>query len=220
MLRSRFLRSLAVALIATVAVSCTDNAPTGPSAPVNAQNGVLSGIFDGLLGGEKKTPISTVVGFIADATGIDISPVRWKADRPRVSYTVTGTITPAGGTLTIPQTDFSISFPAGAVTSRVSVRITSDPEFVSYKMDPHGLKFAKPVTVTQQLRYTTVYGVPLTSQLFAAYLADDDLLDLAKIIEALEIIQSTTIFQPGSSALPETSVWSINHFSRYILASG
>ncbi len=219
MLRSRFLRSLAVALIATLAVSCTDNAPTGPSAPVNAQNGVLSGIFDGLLGGEKTTPISTVVGFIADATGIDIRPVRWNADRPRVSYSVTGRITPGGGTLTIPQTDFSISFPAGAVSSPVAIRITSDAEFVSYKMDPHGLKFAKPVTVTQKLRYTAIYGVPLTSELFAAYLADDTL-DFAEILQALEIIQSTTIFQAGSSTLPETSVWSINHFSRYILASG
>ncbi|MDP9205255.1 MAG: hypothetical protein M3P12_07340 [Gemmatimonadota bacterium] len=219
MIRSRFLRSLAIVLMVTVAISCTDNSPTGPSAPVNAQNGVLSGIFDGLLGGDKSTPISTVVGFIADATGIDIYPVRWNADRPRVSYTVTGTIGRAGGTLVIPQTDFSIAFPAGAVSSPVTMRITSDPEFVSYKMDPHGLKFAKPVTVTQKLRYTTVYGVPLTSELFAAYLADDSL-DLSIIIHALEIIQSTTIFQSGSSTLPETSVWSINHFSRYILASG
>jgi len=30
---------------------------------------------------------------------------------------------------------------------------------------------------------------------------------------------STTIFESGSSTLPDIEVWTVNHFSRYMLAS-
>jgi hypothetical protein len=73
--------------------------------------------------------------------------------------------------------------------------------------------------VTQRLRNTAVYGQPLTSQIFGAYVADD-LLDLGQILNALEIELSATIFVPGSSSLPDVEVWTVNHFSRYMLASG
>jgi hypothetical protein len=86
-------------------------------------------------------------------------------------------------------------------------------------MEPTGLRFAKPVVVTQRLRKTAVYGQPLSGQLFGAYIADD-LLDLSKLLHALEIELSTTIFQPSNPSLPETEIWNINHFSRYMLASG
>ena len=83
-------------------------------------------------------------------------------------------------------------------------------------MEPHGIRFAHPVVVTQQLRQTSVYGQPVSGKLFGAYLSDD-LLDLGGILHALEIELSTTIFR-GSN--PETEAWTINHFSRYMLASG
>jgi hypothetical protein len=55
--------------------------------------------------------------------------------------------------------------------------------------------------------------------LFGAY-TNDDLIDLGKLLHALEIELSTTIFTPNSNNLPDTEVWIINHFSRYMLASG
>lgn len=214
MIRSRFIRSLALALSGAIALSCSDISPTGPQAPATAQDGLLSGLIGGVL-----QPVVKVVGFVADATGLTVHPVAWSPARAKVSYSVSGTITPWGGTLTIPQADFTITFPVGAVSQLINVTITSDPNYVAYTMEPHGIKFARPVVVTQRLRNTAVFGQPLSSQLFGAYHSDDTL-DLGTLLNVLEIESSATIFAPGSSTLPEISTWSINHFSRYMLASG
>ena len=50
-----------------------------------------------------------------------------------------------------------------------------------------------------------------------AYFATDPL-DLTGILKALEI-ETTTIFS-GSSGQAEVETWQLNHFSRYMLASG
>ena len=224
MIRSRFVRSVALVLTAAVAISCTDAIPTAPSAPVvqatklPAPTAAEKGLLSGLLGGVIQT-VTHIVGFVADATGLTVHPVKWNDSYANVSHTVSSTITPWGGTLRIPESDFTITFPYGAVSQNTTISITSDPNYVAYKMEPHGIRFAKPVVVTQGLRQTAVYGQPLNSQLFGAYLSDD-LLDLSQVLHALEIELSTTIFRSGSSSLPETQVWIINHFSRYMLASG
>jgi len=218
MIRSRFVRSFSLVLTAAVAISCADSSPTGPAAPLTAQDGLLSGLLNVL-----KPLAPDLIGFVGDATGLSATPVKWSAARPQVSYSVTGTIGRSGGTLSIPQADFTITFPYGAVSGPTTITITSDPNYVAYKMYPHGIRFAKPVTVTQRLKNTEVYGVPLSNgvHLFGAYL-DNDLLDLSQILHALEIESSMTIFAPtkDQAPLPETEVWTINHFSRYMLASG
>jgi hypothetical protein len=94
----------------------------------------------------------------------------------------------------------------------------SDANYVAYKMQPAGIRFAKPLVATQGLRYTSVYGKPLSNKLFGAYISDD-LLDLSKLLHALEIELSATVFKPGSSTYPDIETWTINHFSRYMLAS-
>jgi len=214
MMRKQLLRSSLLLLTAVATLSCSDATPTGPVAPSQAQDGLLSGLVGGLL-----QPVVKVVGFVADATGITVHPVGWGDNYDRVSHSVSGEITPWGGTLVIPESDFSITFPPGALSQTTRITITSDPDFVAYKMEPTGLRFSKPVIVTQRLRKTEVYGQPLSGQLFGAYIADD-LLDLSKLLHALEIELSTTIFQPSDPSLPETEIWNINHFSRYMLASG
>jgi hypothetical protein len=220
MIRSRFLRSSVLVLSTFVALSCSDNSPTAPpAAPVSAiragttQDALLGGLLGGLL-----NLVTSVVGFVADATGLTVHPIAWNSSYAQVSYTVSGTITPWGGTLTIPQSDFTMTFPVGAVSQSTLITVTSDSKYVAYKMSPAGIKFAKPVVVTQRLRKTSVYGKALTNKLFGAYISDD-LLDLSKLLHALEIELSTTIFASGSSTYPEITTWTVNHFSRYMLAS-
>jgi hypothetical protein len=215
MIRSRFVRTFALVLTAAFAISCADSSPTGPAAPLNAQDGLLSDLL-----GALKPLAPDLIGFVADATGLTVHPVKWSASRTAVPYSVTRTIDRSGGTLSIPEADFTITFPYGAVSQPTTITITSDPSFVAYKMYPHGLRFSKPVTVTQRLKNTEVFGVPLTGHLFGAYLAND-LLDLANVLHALEIETSITIFAPSAdkTPLPDTQVWIINHFSRYMLAS-
>jgi hypothetical protein len=214
MIRSRFIRSTLLVFTAAVALSCSDS-PTAPRplAPAQAQDGLLSGLIGGLL-----QPVIKVVGFVADATGITVHPVAWGPNHERVAHSVSGVVSQWGGTLVIPETDFAITFPAGALSQSTLITITADPNYVAYKMQPTGIRFAKPVVVTQLLRDTQVYGRPLSGQLFGAYIADD-LLDLGKVLDALEIESTLTIFKPSNPTLPESSSWTINHFSRYMLAS-
>jgi hypothetical protein len=222
MIRSRFVRSTVLALSAFVTLSCSDISPTAPP-PSTVVTAIRAGttqdaLLGGLLGGLLNT-VTSVVKFVADATGLSVRAIAWNSSYVKVSHTVSGTITPWGGTLTIPESDFTITFPVGAVSQPTLISITSDPNYVAYRMSPAGTKFAKPVIVTQRLRKTAVYGQPLNTKLFGAYITDD-LLDLSKLLSVLEIELSATIFAPGSSTLPEIETWTVNHFSRYMLASG
>jgi hypothetical protein len=216
MFRSRFARSLTLVLATFVALSCSDYSPTGPLAPAQAQNGLISGVIGtvtNLLGDVIK-----VIGFRTDPDGIPVAAIKWAPTHTTEVRSVSATIGYNGGTLTIPGSDFTITFPYGALSSPTSITITSDASgYVSYDMQPHGLRFAKPVIVTQRLKNTSVYGTPLALNSFCAYFSTD-LLDLSGILKALEI-ETTTIFS-GSTGQAEVETWQLNHFSRYMLASG
>jgi hypothetical protein len=224
MMRSRFLRSSVLVLSVFVALSCSDSSPTAPAtAPVSAiragtqQDALLGGLLGGLVGGLLKV-VTSVVAFVANAN-VNVNGVAWNSSYTHVSHTVSGTISPWGGTLTIPQSDFTIVFPVGAVSQPTLITITSDPNYVAYSMYPH-MTFAKPVVVTQRLRNTVVYGKPLTTKIFGAYVDDASVDLLGTIFNALEIELSATLYVPGSSTLPDITTWTENHFSRYMLASG
>ena len=217
MLRSRFFRSLTLALATVVAISCSEyTPPTGPLAPTQAQDGLLSGLLGtvtDLLGSVIK-----VIGFRSDPNGIPVAAVQWAGTHTNQVRSVSASIGYDGGTLSIPGSDFTITFPRGALWNQTAITITSDGSgYVSYDMQPHGLRFNKPVIVTQRLKNTSVYGTPLALNSFCAYFSTD-LLDLSGILKALEV-ETTTIFS-GSDGRAEVQAWQINHFSRYMLASG
>ena len=216
MIRSRFVRTSTLVLTTFIAVSCSDYTPTGPSAPAQASDGLLSGVVGtvtGLLG-----TVLRVIGFQTDPNGIPVNAIKWSPTHTNQTRSVSATVGYWGGTLTIPGSDFSIMFPQGAVTSSTYITITSDNSgYVSYDMKPHGIKFARPVIVTQRLGNTAVYGTPQALNAAGAYFPQD-LLDLTGVLKALEI-ETTTIFS-NSKGQPEVETWQINHFSRYMLASG
>ena len=220
MIRSRFLRSSVLVLSAFVALSCSDVSPTAPAAaPVSAiragtpQDALLGGLIGGLL----KIVLS-IVAFDPHPDR-NVQAVAWSPDYANHTYAVSGTISPHGGTLTIPKSDFTITFPRGAVSKPTVITITSDPIHVAYAMTPH-MAFAKPLVVTQRLRHTVVYGNALSSPLFGAYVDDAPVGLLGDLFKALEIELSATLSAPGNSTLPEITTWTVNHFSRYMLASG
>jgi len=162
-------------------------------------------------------PVATISA-VADALDFQLTAVTWKRqlDGP---ITVSQTIDSAGGTISIPETGLTIEFPAGAVASPVAITVTADEKYVAYKMEPAGTQFGKDVRVTQLLDTTSIFGLPLYSALYAAYIADDSL-DLSGALPVLELEPSTTIFSLLSPLFPQAEVWTIRHFSRYILASG
>jgi hypothetical protein len=220
MIRSRFVRSFVLVLTTFVAISCADYSPTAPVAPpTQAQNGLIGdllGVVTNLLGSVLR-----VIGFQTDPNGISVTAVKWAPTLVNEVRTVSANIGYYGGSLSIPGSDFTIVFPKGALSTTTSISITSDASgYVSYDMKPHGLRFAKPVLVTQRLSNTAVYGTPLALNAFCAYFSQD-LLDLSGILKALEI-ETTTIFSApnGNQLVPEVETWQLNHFSRYMLASG
>lgn len=169
---------------------------------------------------DLSAPTTPVAGLlpVADALTLQLKAVPWKnqLDGP---IAVSQTIDASGGTISIPETGLTIEFPAGAVLSPVAITVTADDKYVAYTMEPAGTQFRKDVRVTQLLDGTAVGGLPLTSGLFAAYIADDGV-NLSGVLPVLELEPSSTIFSLLSPLLPQAEVWTIRHFSRYILASG
>ena len=220
MIRNRFFRSLLLVVTAAGVMSCADGVPTQPvvpAAPTTAQNGLLTGLVGGVV--DLLGQVVRVIGFQTDPNGIPVNAVQWSPSHVNQVRTISATIGVGGGTLAIPGSDFSITFPYGALSAPTNITITSDASgYVSYDMQPHGLTFNKPVVVTQRLNNTAVYGTPKALNSFGAYFAKD-LLDLSGILSALEI-ETTTIFLNPRTGQPDVETWILNHFSRYMLASG
>jgi len=191
MLRLRLFRSFAPLVGAFLIASCAAPDLVDPTAPVTT---------------------------VTDVAGFQLQAVTWNTPL-EAPLRVSQTIDPSGGTITIPQTGLTIEFPAGSVTSSVTITVTPDDKYVAYKMEPAGTQFLKDVRVTQLLNTTSVFGVPLISGLYAAYVADDGV-NLSGVLPVLELEPSSTIFSLLSPLLPQAEVWTIRHFSRYILASG
>lgn len=221
MIRFRFVRSSTLVLAAFVSISCAEYTPTAPiAAPTQAQDGLLSGLLgvvtgtvNGLLGIVLK-----VVGFQSDPNGIAVQGVQWAPSHVDQVRSVSGVIGYDGGSLEIQGSDFTITFPRGALRESTAITITSDASgYVTYDMKPHGLTFYRPVIVTQRLQNTKVYGTSKALNSFCAYF-DKDLTVLDGTLKALEI-ETTTIFG-GTDGKAEVQTWQLNHFSRYMLASG
>jgi hypothetical protein len=207
MFRPSFFRSLLSALGAFVLVSCADPSLTGPTVPIDVAAARLgSGHGTGVVVDAAKAPTT------------QLQALWWKKSF-RQAVRVSKTIGTAGGTISIPETGLTVSFPSGAVQSALTVTVTADNKYVAYTMEPSGTRFLKDVTVTQQLNSIQIPGSTLNSQIFAAYIADDNL-KLAGKVPVLEIEPSTTIFSTISPLVPQAQVWTIRHFSRYMLASG
>ncbi len=223
MMSFRVLRSFAIVLSATLAFGCADS-PTAPapSAPIAVDVDPQDLSLGGLLGLVKGLT-QVVVGIIFQSPQ-DITGVKWADSHDNTTRSVSGTIGRNGGTLSIPSSDFTITFAPGALNANTPITIISDARdgYVTYDMLPHGIEFAKPVIVTQRLRNTEAYGMPRGTPLYGAYLGQTGtggLLDIVTgTLRALESVTSITILRPDGK--PELQTWSLNHFSRYILASG
>lgn len=208
MSRVGFFRSLAVIAGAFIIASCSE---AGISAPSTIQQAIAA-VPSAQPAADHR------VGSDTDASQLELKALWWSKQHKDV-IKVSKTIDQSGGTISIPETGLTLSFPAGAVTAPITITITSDDRYVAYRMEPTGTRFLKDVTATQQLNITSIFGLPLRNQLYAAYIADDNI-KLSGKVPVLEIEPGTTIFSPVNPLLPQAHVWTIRHFSHYMLASG
>lgn len=130
-------------------------------------------------------------------------------------YSAAGIIGPGGGTLSIPQAGFSITFPAGAVSAPTAVRATAFAgSGVGYRFAPHGLRFSRSPVITQQLGLTELVNrLLLARSLEGAYFPDDALYN--------GTTAQVTEFRPASVDLLRMRMsFTIDHFSGYTASSG
>jgi hypothetical protein len=208
MLRSTFARQISVLLGAILISSCSDAGLLGPKTAADA---VSSATADASLKGPGQ------IG--SDLANLELKALWWNK-KPRSIASVSRSIGPAGGIISMPAQGLTIVFPAGALKEIKTITVTPDDKYVAYRMEPSGTTFDKDVTVTQLLSFTEIAGAPLRTQLFAAYVRDDNAKLSGKLTVSKSDIQPSQTILSRVTGLPEAQVWVIRHFSRYMLSSG
>jgi hypothetical protein len=207
MLGTRALRSFALASSAFFALSC------GDASQVNAPT----------ISTVQLVPAATRVtaSFASLSSGTKAKAVRWGAAHSPVDESVSAVVGVDGATLLLPGADFSLRIPAGALNAPTAITVTAKAgPFVVYEMQPHGLRFMKPVIAVQGLRTTASYGTDTGNSVRTAYLPEgSDDIDANDLVAPIEVEASTTILY-GARPVAESHEWILNHFSRYILISG
>ena len=144
---------------------------------------------------------------------IFVDVLQRNAPLPR-TYTSAATIGSAGGTIAIPEAGFRIDFPAGAVNAPVQITVKAlAGRNVAYDFAPHGLRFARTPTITQELQGTAAYGsTAIRAGLEGAYAPD--LLGLLGSLLRITETRPTTV-QVDTWQMR----WTVEHFSGYVASS-
>jgi hypothetical protein len=131
------------------------------------------------------------------------------------NFAAVGLIGRTGGTISLRDAGFSITFPPNAVTLPTLVTVAAVPGTgVAYVLEPHGLRFREPPVITLDLRGTEVFQDPSgRAELEGAYVPGAALLDglVARVSET----RPTTVDVTGWKMR-----FTIDHFSTYVAASG
>jgi hypothetical protein len=230
----RIFRTFAIAVAACLALSCADS--FAPHDPLGAgEAGAGSGLTVDTAATTTGDTTATATAPTAcpdswtkptfSSSGERVIGTRWISSREPVELSVSGVIGPEGGSLAIPGADFMIYFPKDALSTQTAITITSkESPWVTYDMSPHGTVFRKPVFVLQGLEHTTIFGTSAACSAYGAYLpTGSELIGADDTASATETTMSYTVTGLAdwmAFPSPQTSIWIINHFSRYMLASG
>jgi len=191
-LRSFGLAVITSAITAIAISGCAADA-TAPSTPAQAPSGPSQSLLGLLREPVTVTPLLRNTPLPADVS----------------ASTLVGTL---GGSISIPSAGLNIVIPPLAVApgTRISVRALAGSN-VAYEFEPHGIRFNVPLVATQNLRGTQAQSGGLINplSLFAGYFPD-----------ATQPTSISELLNVNVSLLSQTSVFSIWHFSGYIIATG
>ncbi len=186
-----------------VATACSDSArPTAPSLERH-DSAPANGLLGGLLGTATKT-----LGVLL------ASPVTRNAPLANdVSWTfIAG---PAGGSTTNSQTGLSVVVPPGALDQTVTITVTAlAGSAIAYRFEPH-LEFDRKVTLTQNLRGTSVGGLLSLPLLQGAHFEGD-----APVYTDEGLAVVTELVPALGSLLTKSATFRVGHFSGWIVVSG
>ena len=129
--------------------------------------------------------------------------------------TVAKVIGSAGGTITVPGAGLTVSVPSGAVAYPTTFTVTAlAGRAVAYEFGPHGTKFAKPLTMTQDLRVS--YLTPESLQYLhfnAGYFSST-----TNLIDRLLRAIVSELLPASADASSMVVRFNVSHFSGYLVA--
>lgn len=207
----KILLTFASVAVLVSAASCADAPGTAPTPPAAPQS------LLGLPLTEPLDPIAEPLQQTLDATGLPlVSSVLRRKTALASDITASALVGEEGGFLAIPGAGLRVDIPRGAVLGS-PIRITARAmagSVVAYDFEPHGIRFAKPLRVTQELGGTQwLQTNPLL--LKAVYFKDasqvDVLTGLVKIDEVLPV---------NLDALRGRLSFGVAHFSGYAVSTG
>ncbi|MEP6620806.1 MAG: hypothetical protein ABJE47_15885 [bacterium] len=187
-----------IAALATVSACGTES--TAPSQSIVAPSVLAS--KGGLTVQTLGTTVTTVIG--------DITSQSWNTPLA-APITVTARVSKTqGGVLGIPSLGITVTIPAGATDTTVTISMTAlAGNLVALDFQPSGTKFKQPLHVTQDLGFTQWSGALFDVIYFKS---SDDIDRSSKKIKVSEVIPVIM--------LGKTASFDIWHFSGYAVAAG
>lgn len=194
-MRLRLLSTLtfAVAGALTLSACVTDDstAPLAKTPPPAASNGLLGGLLGAPAPTQTITPLQRITPLAE-------------------SLTASANIGILGGVVSLPGAGLTVVVPPLALLSPTTITVNAlAGSNVAYEFSPHGLKFALPLVVTQELNVTTTTPQLLGLGLYLGYFPD-----------ASHVTSVTELLGVNVDLLGLTATSTVWHFSGYIFASG
>jgi len=137
-----------------------------------------------------------------------------------IDVSASAVIGPQGGEIDLWAAGAKIVFPAGALSAPTRITMTAKAGWsVAYEFSPHGITFDMPVTVQQDLRWTS-YQSGDGGKVQAGYYQDS--LSEALVGPSLSIARVTELRRVDFDRPlnPCSATFYIYHFSGYLMSSG
>ena len=192
-MKLRILRHLAVVAVGAMLI----NACASPESPVAPQSPV--------------TPNAVASNSLLGLSTTTVTPLQRTKPLAK-DLSASAYIGALGGRLAIPGAGITVVVPPLALTSTKLVTVTAlAGSNVAYSFEPHGTKFLVPLVVTQDLSGTQAQAGGLINplSLFVGYFPDNT-----------NILSVTELLNINLNLLNQTAVFTVTHFSGYIVASG
>ena len=199
----RLLPALGVLLALGAAYACHSDSPLSPSASRGSR---LSS--SAAQSGRRDVDPSTVA----------VVALRRSFNLP-IDVSASAVIGPEGGEINLWASGAKIVFPAGAMSVPTKITMTAKAGWnVAYEFSPHGIVFAKSVTVQQDLNWTS-YGSS-GGNVQAGYYQDS--LSAALVGPSLSIARVSELrhVDLDRPLNPDIAKFYIYHFSGYLMSSG
>jgi hypothetical protein len=191
MLRKRML-ALSLLMLGSLGLGACADTSTAPVLDAPAAEGLLDPVL-GLLGvGGKATVLKRSSPLATDEV-------------------VTRTIGTGGGTIYLPKSGLTLTFPSGAVASNTSITVTAPKgDLMGYYMTPHGTVFKKNVKAKQDLTKSELGLLGRLLKKPRAVYFDGPLNPIVTILELLPL---------NLQGLLGYATFDIKHFSGYVIAT-